>query len=64
MTGFEEWAHAKVAQARDADTYTRTHRPGCHQWHLDCAQAEIARLRAALATGRATYGDIHPEDAA
>ncbi len=64
MTGFEEWAQAKSAQARDAGTYTRTHGDGCWTRHLDCAQAEIARLRAALATGRAAYADIHPEDAA
>ena len=60
---FIEWCHAKVQQA-SRDTYDRTHGPGCWTRHLDCAQAEIARLRRLLADGRAGYGDIHPEDAA
>ena len=53
---FIEWAHAKV---REAHTVDRTHTPGCHRWHLDCANAEINRLRGLLASGRATYTDIH-----
>jgi hypothetical protein len=61
---FIEWAAAKAAQARDADTYTRTHNARCWAVHPECALAEIARLRRLLADGRAGYGDIHPEDAA
>ena len=62
---FIEWAHAKVQQARrEADTYTRTHDARCWAVHPECALAEIARLRALLADGRAGYRDIHPEDAA
>jgi hypothetical protein len=64
MTGFEEWAQAKARQARDADTYTRTHGRNCWKVHPECAVAEIHRLRALLADGRAGYSDIHPEDAA
>lgn len=60
MTPFHEWVLAKKAEARhEAVTYHRTHFDGCHVIHLDCANAEIARLRALLATGRATYTDIH-----
>ncbi len=65
MSTYQEWAAAKVMQAHAAiDTYGRVHAPDCHRWHLDCAQAEIARLRRLLADGRAGYADIHPEDAA
>ena len=56
---FIEWCHAKALQAHAAiDTYGRVHADDCHRWHLDCANAEIARLQAELA---ATYADLREQ---
>ena len=69
MTGFDEWALARRAEARrDADTYHRTHWDGCHTAHLDCANRRIKDLEAQILNLNAAMfdalGQPGPQDAA
>lgn len=69
MTGFDEWALARRAEARrQADTYHRTHQPGCHLWHWDCAQRRIKDLEAQILKLNVEFydalGQPGPQDAA